>query len=66
MDKNFSEQELNVLKLCYEGNKDSQIAKKLQIPELKVKTLIKIVTQKLGTSSRLQAVQEGLHRGILS
>ena len=66
MNKELLEQELDVLKLCHDGNKDSQIAQRLQISEFKVKTLIKIVIQKLVTSSRLQAVEEGLRRGILS
>jgi len=63
--RQLSAQEKQVLKLMAEGNSNKEIAKKLFLSDQTIKGYVHTILQKLGASSRAQAVAIALKRGLV-
>lgn len=61
----LSEQELSLLKLIADGVKVQEIAQTLYLSERSVKRKTQEILEKLGATSRAQAVAEAFRRGLL-
>lgn len=64
--EDLSPRELEVLALIAQGAGNKQIARRLKIAERTVKAYVTGVFNKLGVTTRAQAVAVGLRRGLLS
>ena len=64
-DDAISEREVAVLRLIAEGNRNKEIAEKLNIAEDTVKSHIKRIMDKLGARDRTHAVSIAVQRGII-
>jgi two-component system, NarL family, response regulator DevR len=65
VDSRLSDQELQLLQLIAQGAANQEIAQHLYWSERTVKRKLQDVLEKLGASSRAQAVAEGYKRGLL-
>jgi two-component system NarL family response regulator len=61
----LTERELQTLVLMAEGKSNKIIARTLTISEGTVKTHVKSVLEKLGATSRTEAVSVGARRGLI-
>lgn len=61
----LSDRELEVLNLIAEGHSNKLIAQSLSISEHTVKTHIASIFEKLGVSSRTEAVSQAIRRGLV-
>jgi DNA-binding NarL/FixJ family response regulator len=61
----LSERELEVLNLIAEGHSNKLIAQSLSISEHTVKTHVASIFEKLGVSSRTEAVSQAIRRGLV-
>jgi len=66
MDDELTEREIDVLKLVAAGNANKQIADRLSIGNLTVKSHVSSILSKLGANDRSHAVTIGLTRGIFA
>ena len=64
-DRTLSSRERQVLALLADGLGNKQIAARLGISTNTVKTHLEVVFEKLGVSSRAEAVSTGFKRGLL-
>ena len=62
----LTEREMEVLKLTSDGLRNKEIASRLSISQRTVKFHLTAVFQKLGVSSRTEAVKEAARRGIVA
>jgi DNA-binding NarL/FixJ family response regulator len=60
-----SDREVEVLRHLVDGNRNRDIAKKLQIAEETVKVHMKHIMEKLGANDRTQALVIALRRGLI-
>ena len=63
--KELSSQDEQVLKLMAEGNSNKEIAMKLSVSDQTIKGYVRSIFQKLGASSRAQAVAIALNKSLL-
>jgi NarL family two-component system response regulator LiaR len=62
----LSKREVEVLRLLTKGNTDQDIARKLTISEITIRTHVGRIISKLGLHSRVQAALYGLRSGMVS
>lgn len=62
----LTEREMAVLRLVANGQRNKEIASQLSISERTVKFHVNLIFQKLGTSSRTEAVKEAVNRGLIN
>jgi DNA-binding NarL/FixJ family response regulator len=63
--KELSRQEKQTLKLLTEGNSNKEIAAKLSLSDQTIKGYVRSIFQKLGASSRAQAVAIALNKSLI-
>ena len=63
--KELNSQDEQVLKLMAEGNSNKEIAMKLSVSDQTIKGYVRSIFQKLGASSRAQAVAIALNKSLL-
>ena len=63
--KELSRQEKQTLKLMTEGNSNKEIAKKLSLSDQTIKGYVRSIFQKVGASSRAQAVAIALNKSLI-
>jgi two-component system nitrate/nitrite response regulator NarL len=63
--KELSRQEKQTLKLMTEGNSNKEIAAKLSLSDQTIKGYVRSIFQKLGASSRAQAVAIALNKSLI-
>lgn len=61
----LSPRELDVLRLVAAGNENKQVARELDLSEATVKSYLKSAFERLGVSSRAEAVAVALRRGLI-
>jgi DNA-binding NarL/FixJ family response regulator len=62
----LSKREIEVLRLLTKGNTDQDIARKLVVSEVTIRTHIGRIIAKLGLHTRVQAALYGLRSGMVS
>jgi NarL family two-component system response regulator LiaR len=64
--EDLSEREIEVLRLLTQGKTDQEIAKKLVLTEVTIRTHISRILAKLGLKNRVQAALYGIRSGLVS
>ena len=64
--EDLSEREIEVLRLLTQGKTDQEIARKLVLTEVTIRTHISRILSKLGLKNRVQAALYGIRSGLVS